>query len=128
MAANNSSGLNLPQNLLVSNMSMYAKYVKEFMDDEIIENDTGFVHYRYLNENQVYIINIWTDPVFRKRGEAAFLADAVVYEAKIRGCRELLGTVVLSAKNVETSIRVLLAYGMKVKSSSSEMITFTKEI
>lgn len=109
--------------------SLYAQYMKELNDDEIIETDLGFASYRYLNEGKsVYIVNIYVVPEARKDRIASALADTIVDVARKRGCIEVLGTVTPSAKGSTASLKVLLGYGMTLKSSSDNMILFSKEI
>lgn len=109
--------------------SLYAKYLRERTDDQILETNEGFVTYKYINEGKaVYIMDIFVLPHLRKEGLAARLADLVVLEAKEKGAVELLGSVVPSTKNSTTSVQVLIAYGMSLHSSTNDFIVFRKEI
>lgn len=108
-------------------MGMYADYLHERTEDQIIEGATGFVTYRYLGKT-VYIVDLYVIPSERKKHVASALADMVVREAKEKGCNELIGTVQPSAKNSTASMRVLLGYGMSLKSSGVDFIIFSKEI
>ncbi len=110
-------------------LSLYADYLKERTNDEIVETDAGFATYRYINDGKsVYIIDIYTDPSDRRKSLATTLADVVVADAKNRGCTELLGTVVPSTKNSTVSLRVLLGYGMTLQSAANDLIVFRKDI
>lgn len=109
-------------------MSLYADYLRERTDDQIIETELGFVTYRFLNEKQAYIIDIYVVPEHRKLGAASGMADMVVEIAKRRGCTELIGTVVASAKGSDISLKVLQGYGMTLKSHSDSCIIMGKEI
>lgn len=109
-------------------MSLYADYLTERTDDHIIECESGFVTYRYLNAEQVYIMDIYTKPKHRKRGAASDLANLVCNEARVKGCKELVGTVNPSCRGANESILTLIAYGMKVSSSSDNIIFFKKEL
>lgn len=110
-------------------MSMYAKYIKEKTTDNILETDKGFATYRYLDNNKtVYIIDIYVLPDFRKTNVASTIADDIVKEAKVLGCTNLLGSVVPSNKSSTASLRVLLAYGMTLESSTNDFIIFKKDI
>ena len=108
--------------------SFYAQYVKERSNRSIIETDKGFVTYCYTAPDTVYIEDIFVVPEFRKGHIAANMADLVVKEAKDKGCKTLLGSVVPSSNNSTISLKVLLAYGMKLVSSSNDFIVFSKEI
>ena len=108
--------------------SLYAQYLLERTDDKIIETETGFMTYRFLDERSVYIIDVFVIPSERAKHQAAALADTVIREAKLRGCTEVLGTVVPSAKNSTQSIKALTGWGMKLRNSSNDLIVFKKDI
>jgi ribosomal protein S18 acetylase RimI-like enzyme len=109
--------------------SLYAQYLKEKTNDQILETEKGFATYRYLDgDKSVYIVDIYVLPEFRKSHAASNLADQIVVEAKQRGAKELLGSVVPSTKGSTQSLKVLLGYGMSLKSSAQDFIVFTKGI
>ena len=56
------------------------------------------------------------------------MADEIAKIAKKEGCTKMLGSVVPSAKNSTISLKVLLAYGMTLQSSTNDFIIFEKEI
>jgi len=108
---------------------MYADYLKERTNDEILESNEGFATYRYLNEGKsVYIIDIYVRPEFRQTGAASALANVICQIADKKGCTEVLGTVIPSAKGSTASLKVLLAYGMELQHSSNDLIVFRKAI
>jgi len=108
-------------------MSLYSEYLKEKTNDGILETSRGFATYRYLDRS-VYIIDIYVVPQFRKTGEASQMADCIAKEAKENGCTKMIGSVVPSNKDSTASIKVLLAYGMRLSSSSDNFILFEKEL
>lgn len=110
-------------------MSMYAHYLLERTDDQIMESANGFATYRYLPDGKtVYITDIYVDPDFRKQGHASALADSICSIAKQRGCTALMGSVAPATKGATTSLKVLLGYGMSLMSSTEQFIFFKKEI
>lgn len=110
-------------------MSLYGDYILERTTDRIIESPSGFATFRYLDGGKaVYIIDIYTIPEERKKGAAAALADMIADEAKERGCVEMLGTVVPSTRGSTASLKILLAYGMTLKSAGNDLIIFRKEL
>lgn len=109
-------------------MSMYADYIKERMGDEIIEREEGFATYRYVNSYEVYIIDIYVKPDFRKTNIASQMADEIAEIARKEGKVMMIGTVSSTAKNPTESIKVLLGYGMKFRSSNQDGIIFEKEM
>lgn len=110
-------------------MSLYAQYITERTNDLILETDKGFATYRYVPGDKVYIIDIFVLPEHRKRGHAAELANAIAKEAfDSRKAHTMIGTVIPSAKGSTQSTRVLLAFGMKLVSSTTDLIIFEKKI
>lgn len=108
--------------------SFYKLYVEERTSDLVYENNFGFAVYRYVDEKTVYIVDIFIEGKFRRDGHASHIADKIVEEAKEKGCTKLIGTVVPSAKGAHNSLRVLMAYGMKLESAANDLIVFGKEI
>ena len=108
-------------------MSLYAEYLKERTNDEILETARGFATYRFV-EKSVYIIDIYVVPQFRKTGEASQMADNIAKMAKELGYKKIIGSVVPSNKESTSSLKVLLAYGMRLSSSSQDFIIFEKEL
>ena len=109
-------------------MSLYADYLRERTDDEILETENGFATYRILNESQVYIMDIYVIPKERLFGIARKLGDEICERAKNIGCTELIGTVNPSCYGANESIKTLLAYGMDVYASNENVIYFKKRI
>jgi ribosomal protein S18 acetylase RimI-like enzyme len=110
-------------------MSLYADYIRERTGDEIIERDNSFVTFRFLNENKaVYIVDIFVKPDCRDKNVAGQLADTVAQIAKAKGCTEMLGSVMPSAKGSTTSLKILLAYGFQLQSAGNDAIIFRKDI
>lgn len=109
-------------------MSLYADYIQERTNDLIKECQGGFCTYRYLNETEVYIVDIFVIPEMRQTGLASNLADEVVKEAKEKGCTTLIGSVSPSCKGSTISMKVLLGYGMLLHSAGQDYILFKKLI
>jgi len=110
-------------------MSLYANYITERTNDLIIENDMGFITYRYINDGKsVYIVDIYTVPGSRRSGHALYLAEAVAKEAREKGCKEVIGTVQPSTHGSTDSIKFLIACGMTVASSTNDFIVFREDL
>lgn len=109
-------------------MSLYADYVQELMGNHVVESPDGFATYRFTDEHTVYIMDIYIVPSARNRGLSKDVADQIVEIAKKRGCTRLLGSVIPSAKGSTESVKVLLAYGMVLDSSTTDFIVFRKDI
>lgn len=109
-------------------MSKYAEYIKEREDKEIIEDSRGFATYQFLDSDKCYIESIYVRPDYRNTNVASEMADKVASIAKAKGCNKLLGSVSPTTKNSTASLKVLLAYGFDLDSSTNNLILFSKDI
>lgn len=107
--------------------SLYAEYLLEKTDHMIIEIPEGFITYKYINQS-VYMMDLYIRPEFRKMGFSTKLMNAVVKEAKDKGCVELLGSIIPSNKNSTESLRVFLKNDVILVSASNDFIVLRKDI
>jgi GNAT superfamily N-acetyltransferase len=108
--------------------SLYAEYILERTDDKILEDSKGFITWRYINDKQAYIVDIFVKKQYRKKNVASKLADYVCSIAKNLGYKEVIGTVVPSTKGSDDSLRVLWGYGMKLFSAEHDLIVMKKDL
>lgn len=110
-------------------MSLYAEYLRERTFDFIIESPTGFVTYRYINDNKsVYALDMYIVPEQRRTGKAREFLEMVIQEGKKTGCSELLGTVLINKPWTTENLKIWLNYGCEVKSVCAEAIILRKDI
>ncbi len=109
-------------------MSLYAKYISEREDKEIIETDKGFATFLIYPNKECYLQDIYVLPEYRKSGYATDLADSVVLLAKEKGCNKLSGSVCSDDKNATRNMKVFLAYGMQINKVIGNMIFLIKDI
>lgn len=109
-------------------LSLYKQYTEERTDKFVLETDKGFALYSFPDEKTVYIEDIYTSPDNRFRHTATDLANEISSLAKSKGCTRMLGSVIPTAKNSTESLKVLLAYGMELNSSTNNFILFSKDI
>lgn len=107
--------------------SLYAQYIKERLNKDIIETEQGFATYFFI-EGGCYIEDIYVHPDHRHSHVASQLADQIAMISKERGVNKLLGSVVPTSNYSTQSIQVLLAYGFKLDSSTNNLILFSKDI
>ena len=109
-------------------MSLYADYIKEREDKEIIETDKGFATFTCFENKECYIQDIYVVPEYRKSGYATEMTDKVVEMAKEKGCNTLVGSVCTEDKNATRNMKVFLAYGMQIYKTAGIMIFLKKKI
>ena len=112
----------------LESMTLYAKYLKERENKEILEENQGFATYRMLDGGICYIIDIYVEESARKTGLATEMANKVCEIAKKHGCSHLIGSVCVDANKPTESLKVLLAYGMELFNVQDTMIYFKKEL
>lgn len=108
--------------------SLYALYLEERTEDHIIERPEGFATYRYLPNNQVYIIDIYVLSLYRKQGIASKLADEICALAKKDGCNQAVGTVLSNKSWTSLNIKMMFNYGFEIYASTNEAIILKKDI
>lgn len=110
-------------------MSLYANYIKEREDKEIIENDCGFITYKiFRDQKECMICDLYVLPEYRKNKIASEMANTVSNIAKNNDCNCLTAQVDTLALNCTDSLKVILAYGFKILSCNSRTITLVKEL
>lgn len=108
-------------------LSLYSQYISEKTNKKILETDTGFATYS-ITESTVYLEDIYIVPAYRKTGLAAKMADQIAEIAKAKGCSKMFGSVIPTTSGSTESLKVLLAYGMKLDSATNNFIVFVKEL
>lgn len=107
--------------------SLYAQYIKEREEKEIVENEFGFATYKIYGD-AVYIEDIYVVPAMRKTGMAKTIVDQICFYAKEKGAKKVFGSADVTAQGATESIQFLLAFGSAVHSVSGNLIYFSKEI
>lgn len=108
-------------------MSLYAAYLKEREDFQIVIREHGFATYRLLGE-ECYIRDIYTVPAARMANVANDMADEVTEIAKAAGCKYLSGTVSVLANNCTASTLVLAHYGFTLVGVRDNTLLYKKDI
>jgi GNAT superfamily N-acetyltransferase len=76
----------------------------------------------------VYLEDIYILPEYRKNSIASTIANEIASLAKAKGCTRMLGSVIPTANNSTDSLKVLMAYGMKLDSCTNNFILLSKGI
>jgi len=101
--------------------------VKEIAGKHVVETDKGFATFSFTNDS-CYIEDIYVLPQYRKEHVASQLADEITLFAKAKGFNKLLGSVIPTANGSTNSLKILLAYGFKLNSSTANFILMEKAI
>lgn len=108
--------------------SLYAQYIKERDDKDIVEYDNGFATYKIYDNGECYLEDIYVTPDQRKTGLAVKLTDEVVQIAKEKNCKLLVGSVCVDDKNATKNMKIFLTYGMQIYKNMGTLIFLKKDI
>jgi hypothetical protein len=109
-------------------LDMYEMYIKEVEGSDCVKTDFGFAIFKYLPDDICYITEIFIHPNHRGIDKYKILVDLVVEKARKKEVKYLYGSVGVGIKNSSRSIKMILDYGMKLKSCDQNIIYFCKEI
>jgi hypothetical protein len=109
-------------------MSLYGEYLKERENKEIIESETGYATYYFVDkDNAVYLENIFVTKEHRRNGETFVLAGKIIEIAKARGCNKMYGTVCPGTPGASMSLTQLLNHGFVLDSSANNLVVVRKD-
>jgi hypothetical protein len=108
-------------------VSLYAKYIKEREDFEIIEDEKGFVTF-FFNESSVFVRDLYIAEEHRGFEVLLDLSNRLETLVQERGFKLLIGQVVPSMKGATRSMKALLKLGYEIHSSDNEKIVMVKEL
>lgn len=106
---------------------MYGDYIRERLGKEYMETAYGFVIYSFLSD-AVYIEEVYTRPVVRFEGGASLMADEVCEIARQKGLKYVVGSVFPGAVASTASLKVLLAWKMRLWKIEHDLIYFIKDL
>lgn len=105
-------------------MELYAAYIKERQDAEIVYNSVGFMSYRVFPEG-VFILDAYVYPDCRKEGITRDFLDMIVSKT---GARKLYTSTEENANNWQESEKAILALGFKKIREQGRTNYYSKEI
>jgi GNAT superfamily N-acetyltransferase len=107
--------------------SLYAQYIKEREDFEIIETDKGFATYKIFGE-ECYLRDIYVSPENRRSHVGLHFLEGIEEKAREAGCKYIAGTVSQISNGKTDSLIAILKAGFKLHSSTNEKIVLVKEL
>jgi hypothetical protein len=107
-------------------LNLYAQYIKEREDREIIVLEHGFATYKKLNPETYYLVDMFVEKVYRRTNIAWDLNNIICDIAKKDGALNIITSICTDAAGVTESMAVILAGGFKYSSTSGNMLYFIK--
>lgn len=105
----------------------FGKYLTEVKGKNIYEADYGFATYSFLNDD-CYIEDIYIDKEQRSAGKARELGNEIAKIAIAKGCKRLLGSVIVSVPNSTHNLSILMDEGYKLDSATNNFIVVAKDL
>ena len=109
-------------------MNLFAKYLEEREGVKVISSDVGFATYKQVDNETVYLINIFVEKEHRRKGIASQLSLQVQIEAERLGCTKLLGSVDITTNGVTNSLKAVLGDGFEFSHGIGNVLYFIKNI
>lgn len=106
---------------------MYLDYVRDRLGKDGVEMEEGFAIWQFIGD-AIYLEDIYVKPEFRKNHCATMIADYVAQVGRTEKKVYMLGTVLPTATGATESLKVLLAYGMRLLKIEDGLIWFYKEL
>lgn len=107
-------------------LSLYGQYLKERENKEIIESETGYATY-YFVDDAVYLENIFVTKEHRRKGETFVLSAKIIEIAKAKGCKKMYGTVCPTAPGANVSLTQLLNHGFVLDSAANNIVVIRRD-
>lgn len=108
-------------------MSLYAQYLKEREDCEVLENEFGFLAYRITPGHGCFIRDFFTVPEERGKGHGKALWAELQMLAQKHDCTDFVAQVDTRTKTANESLNIILAHGFRVVSAEENRIFLFKE-
>lgn len=117
-------------------MSLYSEYVKEDRDENVIENENGFIAYRIFDKNsdgikESMITEFYVKKEYRGTPIAFNLAQTVAQISKEKGCTHLSCLVQVEAGKVERATyktKLYIHYGFEITNAINGQIVMAKKL
>lgn len=112
---------------------MYAEYLRERENKEILQDDRGFAIYGYncvpgVDFPHVYLQDVFVRPEHRRKGHSRKLTNQVVDQAKDAGFKIMLTSVDSAARASHDSLLAVIGNGFKLFTATGSEIWFSKEL
>ena len=92
-------------------MQLYAEYMKEREDIDVVFNDNAFITYKKLDEETVFVYAMYSIKETRGQGHMVKFCQEFVKNMQDGGIKTIFGTTVTSTNGWEYSDRLLKKFG-----------------
>ena len=107
--------------------TLYAKYLKERQDIDVLENKNGFITYK-ISGDECFIVDMCIDQEIRALGNARLFINELEKIAKEKSCKYISGNIHLWDKGANNTLIAALNIGFKVVKAEQGILVIVKEI
>ena len=107
--------------------TLYAEYLKERQEAEILENESGFIIYK-LTDGECFIIDMFIRPEIRGLGEGHSLVKNLKQIAIASGCKAITANIHLADKNANKTLLAGLHTGFKVVRADQNILLIYMDV
>lgn len=108
-------------------MSLFAKYIKERENAELLQHDWGFATYK-VGPDYIYVQDFFVDKEERKNGRAQQLMIELIAVATEAGKSSLIGSVDPKDPNSSTMTSIMFSRDFKLISCDGTLIYLKKDL
>jgi GNAT superfamily N-acetyltransferase len=107
--------------------TLYATYIKDRRGLEILENEFGFLTYKFAGE-ECFIAEMCIDPRKRTAGHGRSLVSQLEEMAKAAGCKYVSANIDINSGGANTILLASLLCGYEVRASNGNALLVIKEL
>jgi GNAT superfamily N-acetyltransferase len=107
--------------------TLYAKYIKEREDLEVLENESGFITYK-ISGKECFIANMYVEADQQRKGRGHILIMVLEKLAKNHGCEFLSANIHLKDHGASKTLIAALLVGFEVKAADLGVLVIIKDI
>ncbi len=113
-------------------ITLYARYIHEREEADLISTDRGFITFRVLNnphgQRICFIKDFYVLPEFRFKGEGKKLFNEVLEIALFQECTAIVGVVDFNATQWQQSLGIIIGHGFKPTFTDGNMMRLVLEL
>jgi hypothetical protein len=107
--------------------TVWAKYIKEREDLDILEDEFGFITYKF-NTHECFIQDMCVDTSKRSQSHGRGLIDQLVEIAKAHGCTYIGANIFLADKGAMNTLTASMRVGFKIAKANNDVLFIVKDI
>lgn len=107
---------------------MYAAYIKERENKEMLQFDCGFITYKIYPENkECFLADMYIDPKHRGTNAVAVFVNDLARVAKESGCDHISATVCVDS-GASRVLKAAFKLDFKIKNAQNNIIVIVKDL